>query len=78
MNIKLLKPADFNGKLREHGVDKKVTIQKICRVCRDEKDVRIALDRIWQNPLKAQEALDEALNRNQITFQFEKILDEAT
>ena len=40
MNIKLLRPADFNSKLREHGVDKKVTVQKICRICKDEKDVR--------------------------------------
>jgi hypothetical protein len=28
MNIKLLRPADFNEKLRERGVDKKVTVQK--------------------------------------------------
>ena len=33
MNIRLLRPADFNQKLREHGVDTKVTVQKICRVC---------------------------------------------
>lgn len=30
MNIKLLRPADFNNKLRKHGVDRKVTVQKVC------------------------------------------------
>ena len=29
MNIQLLKPSDFNKKLRECGVAKKVTVQKI-------------------------------------------------
>ena len=74
MNIKLLRPADFNSKLREHGVDRKVTVQKICRVCKDEKDVRFALDEIWQNPLKTQEVLLETLTRNQSVFEFEKVL----
>lgn len=53
MNIRLLRPADFNSKLREHGVEKKVTVQKICRVCKDEKDVRVVLDEIWNKPSKA-------------------------
>ena len=74
MNIQLLKPSDFNKKLREHGVDKKVTVQKICKVCRDEKDVRVVLDVIWKKPLKAQEVLAETLNRNQGVFEFEKAL----
>ena len=74
MNIKLLRPADFNQKLREHGADKKVTVQKICRVCKDEKDVRIVLDEIWQSPSKAQKVLSETLMRNHGVFEFEKIL----
>ena len=74
MNIQLLKPSDFNMKLREHGVDKKVTVQKICRVCRDEKDVRAVLDVIWKEPSKAMEVLSEAMARNQEIFEFEKVL----
>ena len=74
MNIKLLRPADFNSKLREHGVDRKVTVQKICRVCKDEKNVRVVLDETWQNPSKTQEILAEALNRNQSVFEFERML----
>jgi len=74
MNIKLLRPADFNAKLREHSVDKKVTVQKICRVCKDEKGVRLVLDKIWQSPFKAQEILHEALNKNLHVFKFEEVL----
>jgi hypothetical protein len=46
MNIKLLRPSDFNSKLRGQGVGRKVTVQKICRVCKDERDVRSVLDEI--------------------------------
>lgn len=43
-------------------------------MCKKEKDVRLVLDEIWQNPSKAKEVLDEALNRNQNVFEFEKTL----
>ena len=72
MNIKLLRPADFNGKLREHGVAKKLTVQKICKVCRDEKDIRSVLDDIWKNACKAPDILTQTVNRNQCIFGFEK------
>ena len=78
MNIKLLRPADFNSKLREHGVPKEVTVQKICRVCKDEKDVRIALDEIWQESARADKVLAETLSRNQSVFKFEKSLTAST
>jgi len=74
MNIKLLRLADFNAKLREDGVDKKMVVQKICRVCRDEKDIRVVLDELWQRPLKAQEVLSEVMMKNQSVFEFEKAL----
>jgi len=75
MNIKLLRPADFNRKLREHGVGKKVTVQKVCRVCKDEKDVRAVLDEIWEEPSKAKEELAEVLERNHNVFEFERVLN---
>jgi len=74
MNIKLLRPADFNSKLRERRVDKKVTAQRICRVCRNEKEIRSILSEIWESPSKAEEILVEALDRNQNAFEFEKAL----
>jgi len=61
MNIRLLRPADFNSKLRERGVNKKVTVQKVCRVCKNEKDVRFVLDEVWQKSSKAQDILAEAM-----------------
>ena len=73
MNIRLLRPADFNSKLREQGVDKKVTVQKVCRVRKDEKDVRSVLDKIWENPSNAQKSLVDVLTRNQEVFEFEKV-----
>ena len=35
LNIKLLRPSDFNKQLRERGVEKKVTVQIISKACRD-------------------------------------------
>ena len=74
MNVKLLRPADFNERLREHGVEKIVTVQKICRCCRDEKQVRAVIDGIWHQPAKVQEVLSEALGSNQNVFEFERAL----
>lgn len=62
------------AELRDRGVDKKVTVQKVCRVFKNEKDVRAALDEIWQSPLKAQEVLSKAIMKNQSVFDFEKAL----
>jgi len=74
MNIKLLRPADFNAKLRERGVDKKVTVQKICKACEDEEDVRSILDKIWMTPSEARKILSNTLITNQMVFDFEKKL----
>ena len=48
MNVQLLKPSDLNKRLQEHGVELKVTVQKICRICRNENQVRYVLDQIWK------------------------------
>ena len=48
--------------------------QKICRVCKDKRDVRAVLDKIWNEPWKAQETIVEALGRNSSVFEFEKVL----
>lgn len=74
MNVRLLRPSDFNSKLRERCVEKKVTVQKICRVCRDEKDDRSVLDVIWKEPSKAQEGLSETTRKNLDIFKFENLL----
>lgn len=74
MNIKLLMPADFNERLRKQGVGKSLTVQKICRVCNDEKQVREVLNVVWNQPTKNQ-VLTEILGRNQKVFEFENRLD---
>lgn len=57
-----------------HGVEKRVTVQKICRARSDEKDVRVVLDDIWKEPSKAREVMIEAVSMNQSLFEFEKTL----
>ncbi len=65
----------FKSKLREHGVDRKVNVQKICRVCRDKKQVRELLYNIWGKPDKASDFLLETLTRNDVIFTFERKLE---
>ena len=74
MNIKLLRPADFNEKLRERRVDKLLTVQKICRICKDEDQSRETLDNIWNQPSETREVLTEILCKNGVVFKFEKEL----
>jgi len=74
MNVKLLRPADFNCKLREHEVNKKVTVQKICKVCRNEQEVRATLNQVFKNPSEAEAVLFSVTCRNAKVFIFEKSL----
>jgi hypothetical protein len=73
MNIQLLKAADFNEKLHEHGCT--VTVQKICRVAKDEGEVREVLDAVWTKPSKGEEVLAEVAERNKELFEFERMLE---
>jgi hypothetical protein len=74
MNIKLLRPADFNECIRERGIDNRLTVQEVCRVCKDEGEVRDALDKMSDEPMNIKEILTEAIDRNQTMFEFEKAL----
>jgi DNA-binding MarR family transcriptional regulator len=74
MNIKLLRPADFNEKLRVHGVDKRITAQRICRLARNETQLRELLNEFWNQPAKVEAILGKILNKNSNTFEFEKTL----
>jgi hypothetical protein len=75
MNVRLLRPADFNEKLRDHGIDKRLTTQRICRICRDEREVRELLNSIWKEPQKAQERLTKTSQMNDNVFLFENLLN---
>jgi hypothetical protein len=43
MNTQLLKAVDFNEKIRERGADEDVTVQHVCRIAKDEAQVREVL-----------------------------------
>lgn len=75
MNIQLLKASDFNEKLRERGVGEKETVQRICRVSKDEKQVREILEQIWKEPGKAEDVLANVSRENSRLFEFEKMLE---
>jgi hypothetical protein len=76
MNVQLLKASDFNEKLREKGVPNAVTAQRICRVAKDEKDVREILEAIWKSPDKSEEIMGEISDKNKELYEFEKMLEE--
>jgi DNA-binding MarR family transcriptional regulator len=75
MNIQLLKASDFNEKLRERGSGKLVTVQRVCKLARDEKEVRDTLEVIWENPKKSEEILAKTAEGNEEVYEFEKMLE---
>jgi hypothetical protein len=76
LNMSLLKAADFNEKLRERGCSSKVTIQHVCRVAKEENEVRELLDVIWHKPDEAEKILSDVLERNEELYRFERMLGE--
>ena len=76
MNIQLLKAADLNETLRQRGVEKDVTVQKICTRARNEAEVREALTEVWNNPTISKKLLDQLAVKNEALFDFEKSLEQ--
>jgi len=75
MNVQLLKAADFNEKLHERGADKAVTVQHVCRIARNEAQVREILEQVWKEPGKAGGLLERIAVENAKLFEFEKMLE---
>ena len=75
-NLQLLKASDFNQKLRDRGCPRMISVQKVCKRAKDEDEVRETLDRIWRQPEKGEEILNELLEKNKDLYQFEKMLEE--
>jgi hypothetical protein len=61
-------------KLREKGVEKKITVQRICEMSRNEKKVGEMLDKLWVSPRQIEKELDALLERNTDVFGFERKL----
>lgn len=75
MNIQLLKASDFNEKPHERGVPTDVTVQRVCRIARNEKEVRELLENIWENTAESDKILNIMANKNRDVYDFEKVLD---
>jgi hypothetical protein len=75
MNIQLLKAADFNSKLRERGCSRSITVQKACRIAKNENEVREVLDTLWENSSRSREIIASVLEKNKDLYMFEKILE---
>ncbi|MEM3629261.1 MAG: helix-turn-helix domain-containing protein [Candidatus Bathyarchaeia archaeon] len=76
MNIQLLKAADFNAKLHQRGCSVKVSVQKICKVAKDEREVREILENIWDDPKNSEKILENFANKNKSVYEFEKLLEQ--
>ena len=74
-NLQLVTAADFNVKLRERGCLKVVTVQKVCRLAREEEEVRRTLDHIWSDSANASNILKKLMEKNQDIYKFEKMLE---
>lgn len=78
MNMQILKAADFNEQLHKKGCPTSVTVQKMCKIARDEGEVRQLLDAIWQNPQASEEVLSKIYQKNSEVYKFEEMLNEST
>jgi hypothetical protein len=67
-------PKVDNPRIHQQGVNKKITLQKICKLCSNEKQVRSVLDTIAQKPKNAQEILNAVQIKDKSVFQFEENL----
>ena len=74
MNVQLLKASDFNGKLQERGCPLNVSVQRICKVSRDEEQVREILETIWRVHKKSEQILLTASENNRKVYDLEKLL----
>jgi hypothetical protein len=70
-NIQLIRTADLNEKLGQRGVEREVTVQRICRTCKGEEEVKEVLDEIWDSPENATSVLSRVAMKNRGIFDLE-------
>ena len=75
LNVTLLKAVDFNERLREHGCKPTVTVQSICKVAKDENEVREIIESMWHRPVNAEKILAGVVRRNRELYEFETMLE---
>jgi hypothetical protein len=76
MNIQLLKAADLNEMFRQRGVEKEITVQKVCSRARNESEVRETLTKVWNDPTISKELLVQLASKNAGIFEFERNLEQ--
>jgi len=55
----------------QHGVDSQITVQRICRDCGNEEEVKEVLDAIWESPDNANSILNRVAMKNKNIFELE-------
>jgi hypothetical protein len=55
-------------------VENYVTLQKVCRVSRNEKEIRSTPGKIWNQPEKAKELIAAIADKNKDLYEFEESL----
>jgi len=73
--LQLITAADFNERLRDRGIEKYVTVQKICKASRDEAEIRETLKVIFDKQDEARSILTKLNNKNQDLYRFEEKLE---
>ena len=64
LGITIIKASSINKLLHERGVPRHITVQKICRIARDEREARALFDAIYKDPRSSEKMLSEATARN--------------
>jgi hypothetical protein len=60
--------ADLNEELGQRGVEREVTVQRICRTSKGEEEVNEALDEIWDSPENATSLLNKIAMKDRSIF----------
>jgi hypothetical protein len=63
--------------LLEKGCTKAVSVQRICKVARDEREVHEILNAIWEHSNKTEEILEKVAKNNEDIDKLERMLDSA-
>ena len=74
-NLQLVTAVDFNVKLQERGCPKRMTVQKVCRLSKDEDEVRRTLDYVWSDSEGAAKVLKGLQEGNEDLYRFEEMLE---
>jgi len=76
MNIQLLKAVDFNSRLHKRGCPTATSVQKICKIAKNEKEVREILENLWKKPKNSEQIIAKSIEYNKAVYEFEKLLEQ--